>query len=103
MRTYSVALGALAIMFLARVVGQMAVAAFGITFLPPMEEWYSGLLPYSVLLSAQAGILALQFEVSRELWIGRGPFARLRVRFGAGLKWFSMLYFWECWRDTSSL
>jgi hypothetical protein len=58
-----------------------------------MEEWYSGLLPYSVLLPLQIVILGLQFEISRELWIGRGPFAQIRVRAGTGLKWFSVLYF----------
>ena len=92
MRSYSVALAILAILFLARVAGQVA-AAFGVTFLPPMAEWHSGLLPYSALLPVQCAILGLQFEVSRELWIGRGPLTRMRVRFGVGLKWFSLLYF----------
>jgi hypothetical protein len=92
MRSYSVALGALAILFLGRVAGQMAVACFGTPFLPAMERWSSGVLPYPVLLPIQLAILGLQFEISRELWIGRGPFTVIRARIGSGLKWFSMLY-----------
>ena len=93
MRRYAIALAILAAAFLARVVGQVLVAFFDVEFLPPMEAWYSGLLPYPVLLPTQIVILALQFEISRELWIGEGPLTRRNARFGEGLKWFSLVYF----------
>ena len=93
MRRYSVTLSVLAAAFLARVVGQVLVAFFDVEFLPPMEAWYSGLLPYPLLLPTQIAILALQFEISRELWIGAGPLARRNARLGEGLKWFSLVYF----------
>ena len=93
MRNYSIALGCLAVLFMARVAGQVVVAFFNVGFLPPMQEWYSGLLPYPLLLPVQVAILAFQFEVSRELWVGRGPLTLARPRLGTFLKWFSALYF----------
>lgn len=93
MRAYAVALGALAVAFLGRVLGQVVVALFGPSFLPPMEEWYSGLLPYPLLLPTQIAILVFQFEVSRQLWTGSGPLTRRRAGLGTGLKWFSVVYF----------
>ncbi len=45
----SVLLG-LAFLFLLRVLGQVLVAFFEVGPLPPMAEWYSGLVPYPVLL-----------------------------------------------------
>jgi hypothetical protein len=91
-RTYATVLGVLALAFLGRVLGQFVVVTFGPELLPPMDEWQSGLLPYPVLLLSQIAILGLQFEVSRQLWIGRGALARPRPRLGAALKWFSLVY-----------
>ena len=93
LRTYSITLGCLAALFMARVAGQAAVAFFHVGFLPPMQEWYSGLLPYPLLLPVQLAILAFQFEVSRELWVGRGRLVVPRPRLGTFLKWFSLVYF----------
>ena len=36
-------------LFVLRVVGQVLVAFFDVRFLPPMSQWYSGLLPYPQL------------------------------------------------------
>ena len=35
-------------LFVLRVTGQALVAFLEVGFLPPMSEWYSGLLPYPV-------------------------------------------------------
>jgi hypothetical protein len=93
LKTYSLILGAIAMAFFGRVVGQALVAFLDVRFLPPMKEWYSGLLPYPLLLPVQIAILAFQFEVSRQLWVGVGPLTPSRPRLGTGLKWFSLVYF----------
>ena len=71
----------------------MLVAFFGVTFLPPMREWYSGLIPYPVLLPIQILILLLQAKISLDIWRGSGFFAGHRPRVGRSLCWFSCAYF----------
>lgn len=93
MRVQSLLLGALAIAFLARVLGQAVVRRWAPGWLPPSEEWYSGLIPYSVLLPIQVLILAFQARVSWDLWRHQGFFAVRQPWFGIGLCWFSYLYF----------
>ena len=90
---YAVVLGVLALLFLGRVLGQLLVATGYGGKLPPMDQWYSGLIPYPVLLPIQAVILALQAKVGLNLWRGSGAFARRSRRWGYGLGWFSLLYF----------
>jgi hypothetical protein len=46
-------------LFLLRVLGQLQVVLIAPAWLPPMEQWYSGLLPYPLLLPAQILILML--------------------------------------------
>lgn len=46
-------------LFLLRVLGQLEVVLIAPIWLPPMEQWYSGLLPYPLLLPAQILILML--------------------------------------------
>ena len=46
-------------LFILRVAGQLLVVLFAPNWLPPMEAWYSGLLPYLLLLPAQIVIIAL--------------------------------------------
>jgi len=92
-RLYALVLLGLAGAFLARVLGQALVAFWGVEFLPPIEEWYSGLLPYPLLLPAQIAILLLQAAVSRQLWMGSGPLARPRPVLGERLKRASAVYF----------
>lgn len=85
-------LGALALAFFGRVLGQALVALFSPGFLPPMEAWYSGLLPYPILLPVQVAILALQVCISVDLYRGRGRFATPQRRLGIALRWFSAVY-----------
>jgi hypothetical protein len=79
-------------LFAARVLGQALVAFVGVTWLPPMEAWYSGLLPYPVLLPVQVLILAVQLVIDRDVWRGRGFFARSRPRAGRALRWLAAAY-----------
>ncbi len=93
MKRQAVILGLLACAFLGRVLGQVIVALFEPAWLPTMQDWYSGLLPYSILLPIQMAILALQARISCDLWRGSGFFTRRHPRFGVGLRWFSYGYF----------
>lgn len=44
-------------LFFLRVIGQVEVLLLAPSWLPPMTDWYSGLLPYPVLLPAQIVLL----------------------------------------------
>lgn len=90
---YAVALAILTVAFLGRVAGQLGVALFGEEFLPPMEEWDSGLLEYPALVVAQAAILAVHVAIVRHVWTGSGRFSGAKPRAGALLKLFSLFYF----------
>ena len=70
---------ALTLLFAARVAGQALVAFLDVRWLPPMAAWYSGLLPYRVLLPAQLVILGVQTAVDWLAWQrgGLGPRPRL--------------------------
>jgi hypothetical protein len=81
-----------AALFLLRVIGQALVAFAGVRWLPPMPRWYSGLIPYPVLLPIQVGILTLQAAVLRDVWRGAGRFALPRPRLGRFLHGFALVY-----------
>jgi hypothetical protein len=80
-------------LFVLRVVGQMLVAFLGVSFLPPMAEWYSGLLSYPILRPVQWTIVALFTVVCIDISRGRGVFARPNRREGIVLAWVSVIYF----------
>jgi membrane-bound metal-dependent hydrolase YbcI (DUF457 family) len=63
-------------LFALRVLGQLLVAAGVAPFLPPMDEWQSGLLPYPLLVVSQVLILLLFGIVSVQFTHGRGYFVR---------------------------
>src|SRR5688572_19360012 len=79
-------------LFFARVVGQILVAFADVSFLPPMPEWYSGLLPYSLLLPMQIVMLVLMGRTNYNVSRGRGYFTHHYPRMGRGLLVFSVLY-----------
>lgn len=68
--TTAAILGFLAGCFALRVAGQFIVARLAPPWLPPMIEWYSGLVAYSRLLPIQLVILAGMAGVSLWLWLG---------------------------------
>ncbi len=80
-------------LFAFRVVGQALVAFLHVGFLPAMPEWYSGLVPYPILLPVQVVMLAIMTKINVELTRGRGFFAMPRPRLGRGLRWFAVIYF----------
>ena len=92
-KLYAVGLAVLAVAFYLRVLGQALVAFLSVDFLPPMPAWYSGLIPYPVLLPIQLVILGFQAKISADIWHGTGLFARLRPRAGRLLIAVSIVYF----------
>jgi hypothetical protein len=77
-----------------RVVGQLVVVLRAPRWLPPMEQWQSGLLPYPVLLASQIVVLTLMVWISVDFWQGEGPFIDpRRPDMGRAVVWFSYLYF----------
>ena len=78
--------------FVLRVVGQALVAFYGVDFLPPMQAWTSGLLPYTVLLPAQILIVALMLKICIDFTRGAGLFVRPRRFFAVHWLVFGCLY-----------
>ena len=87
-----IALIALTVLFFGRVAGQLLVAVLGVSWLPPMEAWFSGYLPYSILLPIQLSILGVQATIDWQVCRGGGWFARRRPRAGRTLRRLSYLY-----------
>ena len=88
----AVVLSTLTLLFAARVAGQVLVAFLGVPWLPPMERWYSGLLPYPILLPIQLAILAGQATLDIAVWAGRASFVRPRPQTARALRWLSYAY-----------
>ena len=79
-------------LFVARVAGQALVAFFGVTWLPAMERWHSGLMPYAVLLASQLFIIALMAWICVDFTRGRGFFVQPRRFFAVHWLAFAWTY-----------
>ena len=75
-RSTAIVLWALLALFALRVLGQILVVVGVAPFLPPMDEWQSGLLPYPLLLGSQVVILAVFGAICVQVSRGRGYFVR---------------------------
>lgn len=87
----AVVLGALTLLFLGRVVGQLLAATGSARYLPPFEEWQSGLLPYPLLLVSQVVILLAMLWIDVGVWRGK-LLNRRRPLLGRWLLVLSLLY-----------
>lgn len=87
------ALWLLLALFVCRVLGQLLVALYAPTFLPPMEEWYSGLMPYHFLLPVQILIIGFFAKIAFDISRGIGFWAEPKPRLGLWLRNFGYLYF----------
>lgn len=56
-----------------RVLGQLLVVVRQPRWLPPMNQWQSGLVPYHVLLPCQIVVLALMSWTAADFSLGAGP------------------------------
>jgi hypothetical protein len=86
-------LGIFTLLFVLRVLGQILVGIREVGFLPPFEQWYSGLLPYPLLLPAQIALAALMLKIVADLARGQGYFAALPARTGTILMVLGSIYF----------
>jgi uncharacterized protein len=79
-------------LFVLRVAGQAMVAFWGVPWLPPMERWYSSLVPYALLLPAQIALIALMAKICSDFTRRRGFFVRPRRFFAGPWFWFGWIY-----------
>ena len=92
LRKYAAILWILSGLFLARVLGQILVVLFHVDFLPPMSEWYSGLLRYPLLLITQVVILYVMYRINIGVTTGNQYLLTRRKRLGYFLFGFSLIY-----------
>ena len=85
-------LALLSLLFFFRVLGQALVAFLGASWLPAMEQWDSGLIPYPILLASQLVILVVMFKISTDIGRGLGFFAVRRPSLARFLVRFSAMY-----------
>jgi hypothetical protein len=72
--------------------GQLLVALVEVSWLPPMQSWYSGLMPYAYLLPTQCLIIGLYSKVCIDFTRNEGFFVKSRPVFGRGVLVFGYLY-----------
>jgi uncharacterized protein len=82
----------LTLLFFVRVLSQALVAFFGVTWLPAMAHWYSGLIPYPTLLATQIVMLIVMVKISNDIWRSTGLFAVVRPSWSRFLVRFSAIY-----------
>ncbi len=80
------------ILLAGRVIGQLVVWTRAPRWLPPMEQWQSGLLPYPVLLTGQVVVLVLMMWIAADFSRGAGVFIQPLPRLGTAALWWSTLY-----------
>jgi hypothetical protein len=80
-------------LFAARVIGQLETLLLAPEWLPAMDAWYSGLMPYPLLLPAQIAILMSMAAVAWNRRIRSGAFSRANPRVAGALRLFAYLYF----------
>ena len=80
-------------LFVLRVIGQVIVVLYAPIWLPPMGQWYSGLLPYPVLLPVQIALIVLMVKICADFSRGDGWFVRPRRWLGKPTLLFGYLYF----------
>jgi len=92
-RTTSLILWVLLLLFFVRVLGQIVAAIWSPSFLPPMDAWYSGLMPYRFLLPSQLVILLFFAKIASDLYRGQGYWFERGKQAGSGLLLFGTIYF----------
>jgi len=79
-------------LFFLRVMGQAYVGLYSTPWLPPWEEWYSGLVPYPILLPVQILVLMWMTAISYDNSRGAGLFCVESHKLRRGLRWFAYMY-----------
>jgi hypothetical protein len=91
--TAAMLMWACVVLFAARVIGQFEASLVAPAWLPDMDAWYSGLMPYYLLVPAQIAILMLMAIVAWNRRVRTGCFARANPRTAGALRIFAGLYF----------
>ncbi len=84
---------ALTALFVLRVIGQVLVAFCAVTFLPTLDQWDSGLIPYPILLSVQCVLIVLMVYIARLVSSAQGFFGVPTPKLGRFLRSFGAVYF----------
>ena len=79
-------------LFACRITGQILVEFFGVTFLPPSKEWFSGIISYPILLVFQIAIILLMAQVATDLTKGTGRFSHSSPVTAKNLRIFGSIY-----------
>jgi hypothetical protein len=79
-------------LFMLRVLGQVYVGLYAPAWLPPWPEWYSGLLPYPLLLPAQILLLMWMTMISYDNTRRTGCFHVESERIRRRLRWLAAIY-----------
>lgn len=79
-------------LFALRVAGQVLVAFFSVQFLPSMEAWYSGLMPYEYLLPSQVILIAVMAKICIDFTRERGYFYEPKRWLAKEFLWFGYVY-----------
>jgi hypothetical protein len=80
------------ILLFGRVLGQLVVYFYKPRFLPPMEQWQSGLVWYPALVATQVVVLALMVSISADFTRGTGFWIAPHPQLGRVVLWWSYLY-----------
>jgi hypothetical protein len=80
------------LLLIGRVLGQIVVVLRAPRWLPPMEQWQSGLLPYPALLAGQAAVVALMMWISIDFSRRAGYWIEPHPKLGLVVVWWSSLY-----------
>lgn len=80
------------VLFAARVLGQLESLLLAPAWLPGMDAWYSGLLPYPLLLPAQIATLMAMSVIAWNRRVRTGRFAAAHPRVVAALRGCATLY-----------
>ena len=89
---YAPALWVLLALFVMRVVGQVIVVLAHPRWLPEMKQWYSGLLPYPILLPIQIVYIVVMTWIALDFGRGEGVFVVPRPAMGHAFVWLSYVY-----------
>jgi hypothetical protein len=76
-----------------RVIGQLEVYLLSPAWLPPMETWFSGLLPYHLLLPAQIVLLVIMAAMASNERLRNGSFATDHPGGASFLRVVALMYF----------
>ena len=90
---YTFFLALFTLLLVGRVLGQLIVFFYAPRWLPPMQQWQSGLLPYPLLLASQFVVLTLMILISRDFGRGSGFFVAPHPRGGLFSIGFACVYF----------